>query len=84
MLRSIYVVNVAKEISNDYDLSDFNQMKFNEKFKLKKKVERNKICFTRDVVICFHQFDNLQIFLFDNVFCLRPVFSAFDNDEFLF
>lgn len=37
MLRSIYVVNVAKEISNDYDLSDFNQMKFNEKFKLKKK-----------------------------------------------
>lgn len=48
------------------------------------KVERKNICFTRDVVICFHQFDNLQIFLFDNVFCLRPVFSAFDNDKFLF
>lgn len=60
-------------------------MKFNEKFKLtEKKVERNRICFTKDVVICFHQFDNLQIFLFDNVFCLRPVFSAFDNDKFLF
>lgn len=44
------------------------------------KVERKNICFTRDVVICFHQFDKLQIFLFDNVFCLRPVFSAFDND----
>lgn len=48
------------------------------------KVERKNICFTRDVVICFHQFDKLQIFLFDNAFCLRPVFSAFDNDKFLF
>lgn len=33
-------------------------------------------------MVCFHQFDNLPIFLFDNVFCLPPVFNAFDNDKF--